>query len=117
VGDVKKEDTMSLSGPVITEHVYGRPIQVYGRTLTPVARVISMVRHRGTIRERRIEGVGGGVVSIQPARIIEEHAGRVSTLAIRDSTASMIRYMALAAVIVPLLALALIWFDQWMRER
>ena len=104
-------------GPIRVETVRGEPIRVYDRTLTPVARVVSAIGHRGTIREAGIEGVGWGVAYVQPLQVIEERDGVERPLLIPDVTGNVLRQMALVAVVISLVATVLIIANRLTRGR
>ena len=108
---------MAGMGPIRVETVRGEPIRVYDRILTPVARVVSAVEHRGTIREAGIEGVGWGVAHIRPLQVIEERDGVERPLLIPDVTGNVLRQMALVAVVISLVATVLIIANRLTRGR
>jgi hypothetical protein len=113
---------MQGSSPCQVRTVRGTPIQVYGRTLTPVTRVVSVVRHRGTIRQGQIEGTGGGAAYVRPLAIIEAdnllaQDGDGRTVAIPDATATVLRQMAMMALVVPVLCIAVAGIARWIRNR
>ena len=104
-------------GPLVVEERRGTPIAVFGRTLTPVTRMASRLRHQATVRAARVEASGGGMASARPVAVIEERNGEVRRLPIRDATASVLRRLAMAAVIVPIAGLALIFASRWSSKR
>jgi len=108
---------MSNTARLLGRRVQGTPIHVYDRTLTPVVRVVSMVRRRGTIGQHSVEGVGGGFVCVRPVGVVERRNGETREVPIADVTGSMLRQMALVATAIPLVALALISFSRWIRGR
>jgi uncharacterized spore protein YtfJ len=108
---------MGRTGPVAVETVRGRPVEVYGRTLVPVARVVSTRGRQGTIRQARVEGSGWGTALVRPVEVIEESAEGVRVLPIYDQTRAVLRQMALVGAAIPLLAVALVLFNRWMRDR
>lgn len=99
---------MRASSPITRQVVRGSPIHALGHTLIPVARTVSVVRHRATIRDRQIEGVGSGLVRAQPLHVIDVREGTSRVLPVRDVTRQVIGHMVLAAAIVSLVSLALI---------
>jgi len=103
-------------GPLVVEEAHGTPISVYGRTLTPVCHVVSRLRHRGTIRAAHVEAHGWGVGIVRPVAVLEERNGEEHMLPIRDVTASMLRKMALAGVVVLVAATALVFAHSWARN-
>ena len=108
---------MTPMEPMIVEEAYGTPISVYGRTLTPVCRVVSRLRRRGTIEMARVEASGGGVVIAKPVGVMEEQNGEVHMLPIRDVTGSILRRMTWMGVAVSVAAAALVFAHRWVRNR
>jgi hypothetical protein len=102
---------------LVVEEAHGTPISVYGCTLTPVCHVVSRLRHRGTIRAAHVEAHGWGVGIVRPVAVLEERNGEEHMLPIRDVTASMLRKMALAGVVVLVAATALVFAHSWARRR
>ena len=109
--------------PMTIETVQGTPIEAYGRTFTPVARVISAFRHRGTVRAAQAGGSGWGVVLVIPLGVVEsgqttsERDGEARTLPIPDRTGQVLQQMAILAIVVPILAWGLIWINRLLRRR
>lgn len=99
---------MRARSPYRREVVHGTPIRTRGHTLIPVARIVSLVRHRATIRDRRIEGEGSGFVRVQPLHVIDVWEGGNRMLPVRDVTTQAIGQMALVAAIISLVSLVLI---------
>jgi hypothetical protein len=112
---VGKGAAMIRSGPFTIEVVRGEPIQAYGRTLAPVARIAWAVKHQGIVRQGRVEGKGWGFVHAEPLAVIEEREGEVRSLPVQGSTAWILGRMALVAVAVSVLTLALV-FAGWLRQ-
>ena len=113
---------MQSSSPFQVRTVRGTPIQVYGRTLTPVARVVSVAKHRGTIRQGQVEGAGGGVAYVRPLALIEAddpsaQDGEGRTVPIPDTTATVLRQMATMALVLPALCIAVASIARWIRNR
>ena len=108
---------MTNTGPIRIETVRGEPIRVFDRTLTPVARVVSAVEHRGTIREAGIEGMGWGVAFVRPLQVIEERDGVECALPIQDVTGTVLRQMAIVAIVVYVVATVLIIANRLTRGR
>ena len=101
---------MAGIGPIKieTKIIHGSPIQALGRVLTPIARLVTAHRQRGTIRAASIEGRSWGVSLVQPLAVVEERDGRERVLLIPDRTRTVLRQMALVAVVIPVVAIALI---------
>lgn len=95
-------------GPVRTSIVYGEPITVYGRTLTPVAKVTSSGGHQGTIRECRVEGYGWAFSSLKPLHIIEQQNGEVYKIPIPDKTGELLTKIAILSTLVAVVSMILI---------
>ncbi len=87
---------------VQTEVVQGRPLDVEGRHLVPVARRTSGIRRRATI-STGVTGRGGGFVHLRPIGVVEQQGEEQSFIPIPDQTAQALWGMLAAAVIVPLL--------------
>ena len=102
---------------VTVDKVRGEPIQVYGRILTPVARVVSIIRRRGTIGGIQVSGGAGGYVYAKPVEVIEELDGDVRVLPIEDPTGTSLFRMAVIATLVPVLAAALVFVSRRMGRR
>jgi len=94
--------------PYRLETVRGTPIHVLGRTLVPVARVLSVTRPSATIHERGVEGGGLGVACVRPLRVVEVSGDQERVLPIQDLTARTIAAMALVAAAIALVSLVLI---------
>ena len=103
--------------PMVVEETHGTPVSVYGRTLTPVCRVASRLRRRGTIEAARVEARGWGGVIARPVAVMEEQNGEERSLPIHDVTASMLRQMAWVGVAVSAAAVALVFAHRWVRNR
>jgi hypothetical protein len=106
---------MTRAGPFTVKVVRGKPIRVYGRTLTLVARIVWAIKHQGTVRQDGVGGQGWGMVHIEPIAVIEEGGGAVRHLPIQGSTGWMLRRMALAAVVVSALT-ATLMAACWLRR-
>lgn len=94
--------------PYRVETVRGTAIRVSGRTLVPVARVVSAASHRATVRERAVEGRGAAIVRVRPLHLIELQGDHRAVLPIEDLTARTIAAILLAAAAVACLSLVLI---------
>ena len=113
---------MQGSSPFQVKRVRGTPIQVFGRTLTPVARVVSAAKHRGTIGRGQFEGAGWGMAYVQPLAVIESvdplaRDGDGRTVPIPDATATVLRQMATMAFVLPVLCIAVASIARWIRNR
>lgn len=104
-------------GPVEVKQERGRPIQAYGRTLTPVALVIRAVKRRGVVGTRGVAGSGWGAAMAVPRMVIEERDGEQRALPIHDETASVLLQMALVAVVAPILAALVVFLNRLMRRK
>lgn len=92
--------------PLRREVMHGEPRYVAGYTLTPVARLVSYARGRGTLRQHSYSGWAIGFVRVTPLAIVVETNGREEWIAVQDSTASALRRMALAAAAATLVLAA-----------
>ena len=106
-----------MKRPLQVKTVRGTPIRVYGRTLTPVARVVSAVRHRATIRAQSYDGVGWGAAWVEPLAVIEQDGSRTRTVLIPNVTATVLRQMAVVALALPALCLAAISIARRIRKQ
>ena len=97
-----------MKSPFQIKTVRGTPIRVYGRTLVPIARVVSLVQHRATIREAECQGMGWGAVWVRPLAVVEHDGHRARTVSIPNVTATVLRQMAVVALVLPVLCLAAI---------
>ena len=94
----------------------GTPIEVYGRTLTPVARVVSAVQHRATITADTSESSGWGIAITQPLRLVEERDGASHAYPIPDLTVAVLQQMAMVAVALPALCAGVVALARWVRR-
>jgi hypothetical protein len=107
---------MRGSSPLQVKTVRGTPIKAQGRTLTPVARVTSAVRHRATIHADRVEGSGWGFARTQPTALVEERDGSSHTYRIPDRTRTVLGQMALVALLFPVICAAVVAVADWLRD-
>lgn len=108
---------MIPAGPFVARTVRGTPRRAHGRTLIPVARVISRVEHQGTVGTGGISGQGGGLAMVRPLALLEVRDGEERTWPIRDLTSLVLRQMVLAATLVAVASLALILVNRLTRKR
>jgi len=85
----------------------GEPSNVKGRKLTPVARVITFGRGKGTVGQGRYSGWGAGFVRIDPAAILEETDQGTRRIPITNETDSVLRRLAIAGLALVLLCAGL----------
>lgn len=95
-----------LPKPVRWQTVRGEPRTVAGHRLTPVARLISYSRGRGTLRQQSISGWALGFVRIVPLGVVVETGGQEQWISVRDATAAALRRMMLATAAITLLLAA-----------
>jgi hypothetical protein len=95
-----------LPKPYRWQTVRGEPRTVAGRRLTPVARLISYSRGRGTLRQKSISGWALGFARVVPLGVVVETGGQEEWIAVRDATASALRRMMLTAAAITLLLAA-----------
>jgi hypothetical protein len=107
---------MSEVGPFEVQIVRGAPIEVYGRTLTPVARVVVGRLRRGTIHEESVDGWGWAVRRVYPIQIRERRAGVERVLPVCDATKQVLRRMSVIAVTISVVAVILILANRLSRR-
>ena len=107
---------MRPPSPLQVKTIRGTPIRVYGRTLTPVARVLSAVRHRATSGAETIEASGWGFARTLPIALVEERNGKEKALPIPDRTRTVLGQMALVALVFPVLCAAVVAVAEWLRD-
>jgi hypothetical protein len=95
---------------VRVETVRGVPYHVGDRKLTPVARVTSLTKARGTIGSDRIGGWGVGFARATPLAVLEETGDFEQRIPIHDATARALWLMAGGAVAVVLFFSGIRWF-------
>jgi hypothetical protein len=106
-----------MRGPLQIKTVQGTPIQVYGRTFVPIARAISYVKHRATIRKSGYGAAGWGAVWVRPLAVVEHDGDETHTMLIPNVTGTVLRQMAAVALALPVLCLAVISIARRMRTR
>lgn len=106
-----------MTSPLQIKTVRGTPIRAYERTFVPIARVISLVRQRATIRATGYEAGGWGAMWVKPLAVVEHDGGEAHTMLIPNVTATVLRQMAIVALALPVLCLAVISLARWMRDR
>jgi hypothetical protein len=82
--------------PLRTRVVRGEPSQIVGWTLTPVARVTTYTRGRGTLHRDTISGWAAGMVRITPLGVRARTGDRQEWIPVHDVTASVLTRLALA---------------------
>ena len=107
---------MRPSRPLQIKTQRGTPIQAYGRTLTPVPRVLSGVHRRATIRADRAEGSGWGFAHTLPIALVEERNGRERVLPIPHRTRTVLGQMAVVALVFPMICAAVVEMAHWLRD-
>jgi hypothetical protein len=93
--------------------VRGEPYQVGGRKLTPVARIVSLGKARGTIGTDWIGGWAGGLVWTTPVAMLEETGEGEREIAIRDTTAATLQCLCIAALSITLFFAIIRWWMRW----
>ena len=94
--------------PVRISIIHGEPITVYGRTLTPVAKIISGGDHQGTIRARQINGSGWAFACVKPSHIIEQRNGETVKIPIPDVTREVLSKIAILSAIVAVVSIVFV---------
>ena len=93
-------------GPFCMRTVHGEPYYIHGRKLTPVTRILSCGKARGTVGSKGISGWGGGFAWIVPVAVMEETASGERRIAIRDAAAATLGSLYGAAVAITLFFVA-----------
>lgn len=106
-----------MKGPLQIRTARGTPIHVYGRTFVPIARVISLVKHRATVRKTGYEAAGWGAMWVKPLAVVEHDGDETHTMLIPNVTATVLREMATVALVLPMLCLTAISLARRIRNR
>lgn len=93
--------------PFRVQTVQGEPYDVLGRSLVPVARIVSFGKGRASIRRDRVRGWAGGFCQVLPLAVIEESEQGERYIAISDSTGTVLRGILAAAAAMTLLFMAI----------
>jgi hypothetical protein len=111
--------TGAQRGPWQTELVEGDPLPVEGRELVPLVRVTTRVRRRASLHSDGVGGQGSGLVHMRPVAILDRgEDGRVHERhQIRSRTARAIGGLALTALLVPCLAMVLVYLGRRLIDR
>jgi hypothetical protein len=102
-------DDKARPRPFRIETVQGGPYHVGGRTLTPVARIVSYGKAKGTIGTHRIGGWGFGLARVIPQAVLEKTDDGERAIAIVDVTAEALRGMFVTALAITVVFAALRW--------
>jgi hypothetical protein len=105
------------AGPLRTQIVRGEPRQIAGWRLTPVARVTSYARGRGTLRRQTISGWAAGMVRVTPIGVWARGDDRQEWVPVQDVTALVLARLALAAAAVSLCLAAVRWLARHPRRK
>lgn len=99
---------MAQPDPVSVQVARGKPIQVRGHRLIPIARIFSIREHRALITSSHVHGSGWGAVHAQPIEIIQVTDGGEQHIPIPDPTARILLQMLAIAVITAFISIGLI---------
>jgi hypothetical protein len=99
---MRQKERETRHRPFRVKKVYGEPVVVGERQLTPVVRVFSFGKARATIGLRGVSGWGMGWERIVPIALVEKTAGGESAIPITNTTAVALRTMLVAAVLITL---------------
>jgi hypothetical protein len=88
---------------VRTGAVRGEPYHIDGKTLVPVARVVSYGKAKGFIGSDRVSGKGVGFAVISPLAMEVRTAEGEQRIVIRDTTAAALRGLIVMAVVMTVL--------------
>jgi hypothetical protein len=97
----------AVNKPFRIETVRGKPYEVAGRRLVPVARITSLGKGRATIGLDHAQGWAGGYAQILPLVVVDETEQRPQYITITDATQSMLRRILVRAMVVLVLLAAL----------
>jgi hypothetical protein len=81
------------------------PVQIGDRELTLVSRVEAHVRRRALVGTNRLAAECQGTVVVRPVAIIERSGAGERRLPIRDAGTRALSFLALVAVLAPVLVL------------
>ena len=99
---MEDSDRCEAQGRLRVNTVRGTPYHIAGRTLTPVARVISFGRARGTISLTSLSGWGFGFSLVKPLAFIEDSDEGERRIAVIDITGQALLAMAIAGMVLSL---------------
>jgi hypothetical protein len=105
-------DRRRAEWPLMTEIVEGDPIHVEGRELVPLIRMTSRVRRTAVLSNECVDARGGGFVQLRPVALLDRSDDGGQRLAIRDQTAWCIRWLLLTAIVVPCIAITLMYLSR-----
>jgi hypothetical protein len=94
----------------------GEPIHIAGRKLTPVARILSFGRARGTFGTSQIGGWVGAFAQFTPLEVIVETDEGDRRLAISDATGKALWGMRGAGAALTLLLMTVRWWARRLRK-
>ena len=94
------------------EVVEGEGVRVGERELVPVVRVTRRVERRAYVGADGVAGQGGGFVRLHPEAVVERSATGERRFAIQDRTVWMLGALFLVALVVPLLAMVIVWIAE-----
>ena len=104
-----KNRTATQARPWRIERVRGEPYRIGGRTLTPVARVITFGQARATVGSHRTGGWGMGFAHVTPLAIVEENEQGERVIPLRSDSDRAVNKMLGAAIAVTLACVAVRW--------
>lgn len=96
-------------GGVRLKTVRGASLHVADRKLTPMARVLSWGRARGTFGSKQLSGWAGAFASITPVAVIIEDGDGEQRLSINDTTLRALWGISGAGLALTLFLVALRW--------
>lgn len=103
--------------PLMTETVEGDPIHVEGREFVPLVRMTSQVRRTAVLSNGGVEAHGWGFVQLRPVALLDRSDDGGWRLAIHDQTARWIRGLLLVALVVPCVAITLMYLSRRLSDR
>jgi hypothetical protein len=102
-GKVMEGRKKPISEPFRWQTIRGEPRTIAGHRLTPVARLVSFSRGRGTLGQNSLSGWALGFVRVIPLGVVVEADDQEEWVAVQNATASALRGMMLAAAAITLL--------------
>jgi hypothetical protein len=98
--------------------VRGAPYLIAGRELTPIARVLSFGKARGTVSLTGVSGWGTGFAWVAPLGFVEEIEGSKHHIPVTDITGQALLAMAMVGLLLTVWLSAIRWLARrWRRNR
>lgn len=94
--------------PVVSRIVEGDSLCLEGRELVPLIRMTGRVKRQAALHEDGASAQGHGVVHMRPLALVHRGEDCEHRYQVRDQTASALRRLALAALLIPWLSALLV---------